>query len=153
MPHDQDISNDANRYFLYAIGVDIDLDAQLDASRTLLERHRAADVELTERIKRLEERAHGTTGRASELAVDEWLDSIQRSIYQDAAHSLAAVGMLAPLLEIILVHSFAALRTHFALCVSGPRAWPSRRRNVGIATGRSTNMASGRRISLGAPCN
>ena len=30
---------------------------------------------------------------------DEWLDSLHHSIFQDAAHSMAAVGMLAPFVE------------------------------------------------------
>ena len=113
MSNDRHVPDDADRYFLYAIGVDLDLDAQLGAIRTLLERHRAADADLAQGIKRLEETARAATGFANELAVDEWLDSMHRSVYQDAAHSLAAVGMLAPLLESILVHSFASLRAEF----------------------------------------
>src|SRR5713226_3327158 len=112
-----------DRYFLYAIGVEADLDAQLDAIRDLLERHRAADHDLTEEMKRLEARAHAATGRANELAVDDRGNVFHTSIYRDAAHSLAAVGMLAPLLESIITQSFSALHATFddALAIAAPR--------------------------------
>jgi hypothetical protein len=114
-------SDDAPRYGLYAIGVGIDLDAQFRAIGSLLERHRAADEELTETIKQLEHRARLTR---SEHLIDSWVDSMHGSVYQDAAHSLAAVGMLAPLIESILVHSFEALKAAFrrVLTVSSSRA-------------------------------
>jgi hypothetical protein len=120
---DGDMSDDPDRYFLYAIGVGIDLDAQLEAIHVLLERHRSADEELTKQIARLEERARAASGDACELIVDHWVDSLHRSVYQDAAHSLAAVGMIAPLVESVLVHSFAAIRTEFGsvLPVAPPR--------------------------------
>src|SRR2546425_450667 len=46
------------------------------------------------------------------------------SVYQDAAHSLAAVGMLARLIESILVHSFDAIRTKYGnvLTIGFPRS-------------------------------
>jgi hypothetical protein len=120
MPSNQDVSDDPPRYFLSTIGLDLDLDAQLLAIRTLLERNRAADADLTEEIRHLNDRA-GATGRES--LIDHWLVEIHRSIYQDAAHSLAAVGMLAPLIESILVQSFSGFGKKYgkALIVAAPR--------------------------------
>jgi hypothetical protein len=109
-----EIPDQADRYFLYIIGVDVDLDAQLEAIRALLWRHRPADADLTKEIKGWEDHARSAKGTGGEHAIDEWMNSVHTSIYQEAAHSLAAVGMLAPLLESMLVQSFAGLRTEFA---------------------------------------
>ena len=68
------------------------------------------DRDLTPRIEALVEESKSVAGANAELVVDQWVDSVHRSVYQDAAHSLAAVGMLAPLLESVLVQSFTALR-------------------------------------------
>src|SRR5688500_16028717 len=104
------IEDNEYRYFLYTIGVELDLDAQLHAIHALLAGHRAADRHLTDEIERLADQARKATGFANELAVDEWVDALHTSVYQDAAHSLAAVGMLAPLIESILAQSFYGIR-------------------------------------------
>jgi hypothetical protein len=136
MSHLPAIEDNEYRYFLYTIGVELDLDAQLYAIQALLAGHRAADRDLTHQIERLADHAQKATGFANELAVDQWVDALHTSIYQDAAHSLAAVGMLAPLIESILVQSFAGIRAALVSVVvvqpprsngSGQEIWNCRR--------------------------
>src|SRR5262245_30167959 len=112
------------RYFLYSISAELDLDAQFRAIHALLAGHRAADKNLTDEIDRLAGQARKATGFESELLVDEWVDALHRSVYQDAAHSLAAVGTLAPLLESILVQSFDGVKNKLsgAVAVDPPRS-------------------------------
>ena len=73
--------------------------AQLVAIRDLLYRQERADRELSDRIKEADAVARRTRGRANGHAVDVWVELAEMSCYQDAAHSMAAVGMIAPLIE------------------------------------------------------
>ena len=72
---------------------------QLVAIRGLLYRQERADQELSDRIKEADAVARRTRGRANDRAVDVWVELAEMSCYQDAAHSMAAVGMIAPLIE------------------------------------------------------
>ena len=74
-------------------------DAQLVAIHGLLHRQERADQELSDKIKEADKVARRTKGRANEYAVDVWVELAEMSCYQDAAHSMAAVGMIAPLVE------------------------------------------------------
>ena len=74
-------------------------DAQLVAIHGLLHRQVRAEQELSDRIKKADEVARRTRGRANDDAVDVWVELAEMSCYQDAAHSMAAVGMIAPLIE------------------------------------------------------
>jgi len=91
---------------------DLDYDAQIMAIRILLFQHREADEKHTDEIKSLEE-YFKSPGHHSERAVDEWVDLLHSSVYQDAAHSMAAVGMLAPLVESMFFGAFYKVREHF----------------------------------------
>ncbi len=73
--------------------------AQLVAIQGLLYRQERADQELSDRIKEADEVARRTGGRANEHAVEVCVELAEMSCYQDAAHSMATVGMLAPLIE------------------------------------------------------
>ena len=73
--------------------------AQLVAIRGLLHRQERADQVLSDRIKEADEVARQTRGRANDHAVDVWVELAEMSCYQDAAHSMAAVGMIAPFIE------------------------------------------------------
>lgn len=73
--------------------------AQLVAIRRLLYRQEQADRELAERIDEADAAARRSKGRANDDPVDVWVELAQMSCYQDAAHSMAAVGMIAPLIE------------------------------------------------------
>ncbi|MCY4578661.1 MAG: hypothetical protein OXD31_06390 [Chloroflexi bacterium] len=70
--------------------------AQLVAIRDLLDRQERADRELSDRIEEADEVARRARGRANEHAVDVWVELAEMSCYRDTAHSMAAVGMLAP---------------------------------------------------------
>src|SRR3989442_3103051 len=47
-------------------------------------------------------------------AVDEWVDLLHDSVYQRATHSMAAVRMLAPLVESMFFVAFYKVREHFS---------------------------------------
>ncbi len=92
---------------------DLDYDAQLMAIHSLLRQHADADRASQEEIKRIEEFARQTSGCRNDHAVDEWIDRLHSSTYQDAAHSMAAVGMLAPFVESIFYQAFQGIRCQF----------------------------------------
>jgi hypothetical protein len=103
-----------------------DYPAQLKAIHDLLRRHRAAEAETVRSIRALE------AGPASQQAADERVERLHESVYQDAAHSMAAVGMLAPLAESLFRQSLIAIGeryTEFSVPLPGDqrfmksRAW------------------------------
>ena len=85
--------------------------AQLVAIRRLLYRQERADQELSDRMKEADEVARRTNGRANEHAVDAWVELAEISCYQDAAHSMAAVGMIAPFIESAFRAAFPSIGT------------------------------------------
>lgn len=89
-----------------------DLEAQLLAIRAVLGRNREADEALASAIKTLDEQIRQATGQHAEHLEDEWVDLAHGSVFQDAAHSMAAVGMLAPFIESLFASIFRALREH-----------------------------------------
>jgi hypothetical protein len=86
-----------------------DYDAELIAIRILLFRHRKADKGLRDEIESLEKHSEFH----NERTITRWLDLLQSSTYQDAAHSMAALGMLAPLLESMFYDAFRQAREEF----------------------------------------
>jgi hypothetical protein len=88
----------------------IDYISQLSAIRDLLQRQNHADRLLKDQIERIEEFARKAPNDiANQRAIDEWIDHLHASTYQDAAHSMAAVGMLGPLVESILYQSLRGI--------------------------------------------
>lgn len=85
---------------------EIDYDAQLFAIRSLLTREARAARQPEERIEEVDEMARRSRGAANYHAVEEWVDLVHGSCYQGAAHSTAAVGMLAPFIESVFRHAF-----------------------------------------------
>ena len=73
--------------------------AQLVAIYGLLYRQELAEQDLSNRIEEANAVARRTTGRANDDATDYWVELAQMSCYQEAAHSMAAVSMIAPLIE------------------------------------------------------
>lgn len=97
---------------LFLIG-ERDLEAQLLAIKGVLHQNRQADEAVSENIKELDRYIRGHTGDNEEYQMhieSQWVDALHGSVFQDAAHSMAAVGMLAPLVESLLVSIFSALR-------------------------------------------
>lgn len=97
---------------------DLDYDAQLLAVHNLLRRHKGFSQDFSDEIRLLEEHARQAKGLHNERLVDEWADRVHASVYQDAAHSMAAVGMLAPLIESIFYQAFQATRHHLSTTVN-----------------------------------
>ena len=91
---------------------DLDFEAQLLAIKDLLRRNRQSDEDLEQRIKDLYEQAQRTTElrRNSPYQDDRFVDETYQSFFQDAAHSMAAVGMLTPFLEAFFVASVQCVR-------------------------------------------
>lgn len=89
---------------------EFDFDAQLLAIKDLLRRNRVADEQLALQIAELERDARSAGGERLEHLIDVRIEHLQASVYQDAAHSMAAVGMLAPFLEGLFDAAFVAVR-------------------------------------------
>jgi len=100
--------------------LDFDYEAQVQAARNLLRRNTIHEERTSAEIKELENRAQKLTGAANEWAVNEWIDRIHGSVYEDAAHSMAAVGMLAPLIESIFSQAFLSMKRDFPLRANYP---------------------------------
>ena len=71
---------------------ELDYHAQFLAIRNLLYTHEQERKHLHEEIEEMREFADITSGDANWMAADEWAGLCHRSCYQDAAHSMAAVG-------------------------------------------------------------
>jgi hypothetical protein len=92
------------------LGSRVDYPAQLSAIRDLLGRQKEADDKLTETIAEADADARRSTGIRYDQAEADYGHRFRASIYQQIAHSMAAVGMLAPLTESIFVRSFVGIR-------------------------------------------
>jgi hypothetical protein len=103
------------RDYIYALEVDFDVDAQLMAISGLLYRNRNANQSLLDEIKKIEEHTRRLKGVEAEWAVADWVDQINYSTYQAAAHSMSAVGMLAPLVETVFYQCFQNIGKRFYL--------------------------------------
>ena len=90
----------------------MDVEAQLIAVRALLKRNAEADQLVRDDIRALIEEADKLSSNDDEqhFLEERWVEENQRAVYQDAAHSMAAVGMLAPLCESLFVAVFETLR-------------------------------------------
>jgi hypothetical protein len=88
---------------------DIDLEAQMAAVRSLIRRNREADTELEAEIETLEAQVQTLADYEASIAEQIWVGQMQHSVFQDAANSMAAVGMLAPMFEALFTNVFAAM--------------------------------------------
>ena len=93
----------------YILISDLDIESQLFAISGILSRNESAEAAATQRIQELEEWAKKTNGIENQHAVDEWVDELHYSVYTDAAASMSAIGMFAPLLESIFTQAFSSL--------------------------------------------
>lgn len=97
---------------LFLIG-ERDLDAQLIAIRAVLRRNREAEKQVAEEIKELDAHIRAYAGDDEEYQMhmeDNWVDTLHGTVFQDAAHSMSAVGMLAPFVESLLLSISQGLR-------------------------------------------
>ena len=89
----------------------LDYEAQLSAIKNLLKKHLQDDELLSEKIK--QKKNDMQQGGGSQRAIDEWIERLEESVYQDAAHSMAAVGMLAPFVESVFYQAFQKIRDYY----------------------------------------
>lgn len=82
---------------------------QLVAIGSLLNRNEEADKELVEKIEGGFEVARQLGRRANDHLDDYYTELVQISCYQDAAHSMAAVGMIAPFIESLFRSTFVSI--------------------------------------------
>ena len=97
----------------------LDYTQQLSAIRTMLNIHRKVEAEYTAEIKKAERLArapvtHSRDPDGAELEdyfrEQNWIDHLHRSVYLDATHSMAAVGLIAPFVESVFFQSFRGIQ-------------------------------------------
>lgn len=93
---------------------EIDLEMQLVAVRSVLRRNRAEDAAANEEIQALGNQIREAQGEDAYLLELAWVDRLNDSVYLDAANSMSAVGMLAPLTESLFTTLFAAISKELA---------------------------------------
>lgn len=90
-----------------------DYDAQQRAIRGMLALRKKADERFAAELKDIENFIKTAKGDASDRAIDEWVDHLHNGVFEDAAHSMAAVGMLAPFMESLFEQAFYGVRELF----------------------------------------
>ena len=78
---------------------EIDYHSQLNAARVLLSWQDKWSATTSENLDDHERRTLKVSGSALDWMVDEHIEMLTQSFYENAARSMAAVGMLAPLIE------------------------------------------------------
>lgn len=99
--------------YLFHLNLTLDVEQQLIAIRSLINRNTQEDKSSTLDINAIADHAKSVSGRLNERSVEEWIDRLERSVYQKAAHSMAAIGMLAPLMESIFLQGFRGIGETF----------------------------------------
>ena len=88
----------------------IDLEAQLSAIKMLLSRQRQAHEEWVQQVDGLLKEARQNENTLEYPYTDErWIDRMRDGTFLSAAHSMAAVAMLAPFLEMLFKRIFEHL--------------------------------------------
>ena len=87
-----------------------DFEAQLLAIKDLVRRNQQSDEALVAQIKALDAEIRKSSDEYVYHLLDCWTDRLRNSVFQDAAHSMSAVGMLAPFVESLFVAVFNGLR-------------------------------------------
>lgn len=110
----------------YLIG-EPDLEAQLLVITSLICRNQQVDMALSAEIKQRDEdfRRNARRNEMERMYREaRWLDALHHSGFQGAAHSMAAVGMLAPFIESLFVSIFSGLRKYVQIKINGSSADP-----------------------------
>jgi len=87
----------------------VEWDSQLRAIRLFIDRNREARENFSAYIKQNEDEVEAYTGPHHDHYVDQHVDLLHETVYRDAAESMAAIGMIAPMVESILCQALAAL--------------------------------------------
>ncbi|MQA40672.1 hypothetical protein [Rugamonas aquatica] len=90
----------------------VDYDAQLQAIRSLLERHQKNEKRQAEEIRQIELEIPHLSEEQSRWASGDWSDRMHASVFADAAHSMSAIGMLAPFIETIFCEAFSVAHSY-----------------------------------------
>ncbi len=114
----------SDRDMACAILPDLDYEVQLIAISAPLRHNDEADADTDKQIKEVEEYARKTSGSRNQQAVDEWVDLLHGSTYQSTAHSMAALGMLAPFYESMFFQAFQGIRKRYFGVAMVPRGHP-----------------------------
>ena len=80
---------------------EFDYVSQLQAARQLLVRNEQADARLSNEIEETQRWASASSSDDRDVAFVHTIDLIAESIYQQVAHSMAAVGVVAPVIEAV----------------------------------------------------
>lgn len=91
----------------------MDCEEQLTAIAGLLRRNKAADEQLESERKEIIEFIKRSSGSAQEHAIDESGENFYAMVYQGAVHSMAAVGMIAPMYETLFHQAFQGIRARY----------------------------------------
>nr|WP_314444422.1 hypothetical protein [uncultured Sphingomonas sp.] len=97
------LTNSDYAHFFFS---EYDLEAQLIAIHGFLQRSQEREEQEADEIRALAKRAEEI---GSEHLVGMYTDSVHASVYSDAAHSAAAVGMLAPFVENLFTGIFRGI--------------------------------------------
>lgn len=89
-----------------------DLEAQLLVIKGLVKRNSESDKTLEAEIKVLDAEIRRHTDDYADFLQDSWIEHLHSSVFQDAAHSMSTVGMLAPFVESLFVAIFQGLRAN-----------------------------------------
>ncbi|MGO7821237.1 hypothetical protein ACC684_28715 [Rhizobium ruizarguesonis] len=98
-----------DRDYLYTLVHTIDWQSQLLAVRLMISRNRRAGEAFSKAIEDEEAEVKAYNGPHQDHYVGHYVDMVRESVYRDAAESMAAIGMIAPLIESTLGQSLAAL--------------------------------------------
>ena len=91
--------------------LDANLEHHLAAIKCMLKRNEQAAVAHIDKIRQRERNAEcAPNDKYGQHLADLAVDAMHDSVYHDAANSMAAVGMLAPLIESLFVHLFKEFR-------------------------------------------
>ena len=93
---------------------DLDYDSQLRAIHGLLRAHKDRESALNAEIEKAAADARRLSGIRNEQAVSDWVELLHASVYQDAAHSMSAVGMIAPFVESVFGHGLRGIGERLA---------------------------------------
>ncbi|MGO4569065.1 hypothetical protein AB4Z52_29460 [Rhizobium sp. 2YAF20] len=98
-----------DRDYLYTLVHTIDWQSQLLAVRLMISRNRREGEAFSKAIEDDAAEVRAYDGPHHNHWVDQHVDMLHESVYHDAAESMAAIGMIAPLVESTLGQSLAAL--------------------------------------------
>jgi hypothetical protein len=116
---EDNLEPDFEQNLAFLVLPDLDYSAQLFAIRNELARHREFGRNFLEKITKAEEVARRADGLMAMLLWDKRTELCEQSVYQDAAYSMAAVGMLAPFAESVFHQAFLNIRKLFVKPDSG----------------------------------